>query len=66
MVVLQFLMAYAAAGLLVGVTFVLFGIRRALPEAGPVSAGARILVIPGAALLWPYVTWRWLTGGRAR
>jgi hypothetical protein len=66
MVVLYFLIAYAAAGLLLGLPFVLFGIARAMPEAGRVSAGARILLIPGAALLWPYVTWRWLKGGRAR
>jgi hypothetical protein len=28
------------------------------------TAGARILIFPGAAALWPYVLLRWLKVGR--
>ena len=37
-----------------------FGVTRVLPEPLPVTVGARILLFPGAALLWPYVLARWL------
>jgi hypothetical protein len=55
---------YAAAGLLTAVAFVTFGVVRVLPEPAPVTAGARILLIPGAAALWPYVLGRWVAASR--
>jgi hypothetical protein len=55
---LNALALYAALGVVVAVAFVLFGITRVQPA--PVSLGARILVLPGAAALWPYVALRWL------
>ncbi len=51
---------YAAAGLVTGITFVLFGVTRALPHPVTVTVGARILLLPGATLLWPFVLSRWL------
>ena len=51
---------YAAIGLVVGAAFVIRGIDRVLsPTSTDVSLGARILIFPGAAALWPYVLKRW-------
>jgi hypothetical protein len=51
---------YAAAGLITAVLFVLFGVTRMLAHPVSVTIGARILFIPGAALMWPLVLGRWL------
>ena len=51
---------YAAAGLVTAVLFVLFGVTRVLAHPVSVTVGARMLFIPGAALLWPWVLARWL------
>ena len=54
------LLAYAAAGLVTALAFVTFGVTRVLPHPAPVTVPARILLIPAAAALWPYVLARWL------
>ncbi len=54
---------YALIGLAVALGFVTIGIPRAMPHAGPVTWGARLLLLPGAAVLWPLVLRRWLAGG---
>jgi hypothetical protein len=64
MIVLIVLAVYAAAGLAVAAAFVVFGVSRVLPEPAPVTAGARILIFPGAVALWPYVLVRWLKARR--
>ena len=64
MIVLIGLALYAAAGIAVATPFVAFGVTRVLPEPVPVSVGARILIFPGAAALWPYVLVRWLKSSR--
>lgn len=57
---------YLAVGALVALLFALFGVAR-------VDAGAkgswplfRLLVIPGATLLWPLVLVRWFSALRGR
>jgi hypothetical protein len=60
MIVLIGLAIYAAAGIVVAAAFVTFGVTRVLPEPAPVTIGARVLLFPGAAALWPYVLMRWL------
>jgi hypothetical protein len=55
---------YAAAGVAVGLAFVVFGVSRVLPEPAPVSIGARVLLFPGAAALWPYILMRWFKSSR--
>jgi hypothetical protein len=55
---------YAAAGVVVALGFVAFGVTRVLPEPAPVTIGARILLFPGAVALWPYVLVRWLKSPR--
>jgi hypothetical protein len=56
---------YAIAGAVTAFAFVAFGIARVLPAGTPVTLGARVLLMPGAALLWPYVLLRWVKA-RAR
>jgi hypothetical protein len=51
---------YVAAGIAIGIAFVLFGVTRVLEHPAPVSAGARILLFPASAALWPLVLTRWL------
>ena len=50
---------YAAAGIGVGLAFATIGAGRVLPGSS-FSCGARALIVPGAAALWPYVLFRWL------
>jgi hypothetical protein len=64
MIVLIALAVYAAAGVAVAAAFVAFGVGRVLPEPVPVTVGARVLIFPGAAALWPYVLLRWLKSSR--
>jgi hypothetical protein len=49
---------YAACGVAVALAFVSLGVTRV--QASPISLGARVLIAPGAAALWPYVLKRWL------
>jgi hypothetical protein len=56
---------YALAGIVVALAFVTMGLAAVLPGT-PVTIGARILFIPGAAVLWPVVLRRWLQASRAR
>jgi hypothetical protein len=55
---LNALALYAAVGAVTALAFVIFGVTRVQPA--PVSLGARILILPGAAALWPYVLLRWI------
>lgn len=57
---------YAAIGVVCAVAFVSFGVTRVLPTPTTVTIGARVLLLPGSALLWPWVMCRWLMCGRAR
>ena len=54
---------YAVAGLCIAAAFVMFGATRILGTPTSMTAGARILIFPGAAVLWPYVLLRWLKSG---
>jgi hypothetical protein len=57
--VLDAVALYAAIGVITALAFVIFGIARVLPAGTPVTLGARVLLLPGAAILWPYVLLRW-------
>ncbi len=50
---------YLLAGLALAVGFAAVGVGRVLPEAGHFTLGARLIVLPAAALLWPVVLYRW-------
>ena len=61
--VLNALAIYAGVGAAVALAFAAFGVTRVQPMA--MSLGARILILPGAVALWPYVLARWIKAGRA-
>jgi hypothetical protein len=65
-VILYGLLLYGAAGLCTATAFVIFGVTKVAADAMTVSVGARILLFPGAAALWPYVAYRWLASGFRR
>jgi len=56
--------AYVAVGVLTTLAFVLWGAARLVRS--PMTPGARLLLIPGAFVLWPYILFRWLKFGMAR
>jgi hypothetical protein len=61
---LNALALYAALGIATALAFAAFGVTRV--QSAPVSLGARLLILPGAAALWPYVLLRWLAARGAR
>jgi len=66
MILLYGLALYVLAGVITATAFVIFGVTQVLPHSTTVTIGARILLLPGAAALWPYVFFRWLKSRRAR
>lgn len=56
------LSAYGLIGLLFGVCFVTVGASRLDPVAKGTGPGFRLLILPGAAALWPLLLYRWLRG----
>jgi hypothetical protein len=58
---LNALALYAATGLVMALAFAAFGVTRVQPA--PMTIGARFLILPGAAALWPYVLLRWFKAG---
>jgi hypothetical protein len=64
MILLYALAFYVLIGLVTAVAFVTVGATKVLPHSAAVTLGARILLLPGAAALWPYVVARWLKTGR--
>jgi hypothetical protein len=62
MILLYGLALYGVIGLVTALAFVSVGLARVQPGA-TASLGARILFVPGAAVLWPYVLVRWLKSG---
>jgi hypothetical protein len=65
MILLYALALYLAIGLATAVAFVSVGLSQVLPHSMTASLGARILFIPGATVLWPYVLMRWLRAREA-
>jgi hypothetical protein len=61
---LDVLALYAICGVIAALAFAAFGVTRVQPA--PMSLGARILILPGAIALWPYVVVRWLKARGAR
>jgi hypothetical protein len=60
MILLYAAVLYLAVGLATALAFVSFGIAQVLPHEMTATLGARLLIIPGATALWPYVLMRWL------
>jgi hypothetical protein len=51
---------YAGAGVCTALAFVTTGIDRVMAQPASFTLPARLLLLPGAAALWPYVLVRWL------
>jgi hypothetical protein len=58
-VILYGLALYAAAGAVTALAFVSVGLGQVLHPPMPATLGARILLLPGAFALWPYILIRW-------
>jgi hypothetical protein len=58
-IVLEVLALYALIGLVTAILFVTLGVSHVLGAS--VTMPARILWLPAAAALWPFVLVRWLT-----
>lgn len=54
--------AYLALGLALAVPFAALGVGRIDPDARRGSLGFRLLIVPGATLLWPLLLRRWMHG----
>ena len=52
-IIVVVLSSYLGIGLLFAVPFVLFGVERVDPAARGATWGFRLLILPGAAALWP-------------
>lgn len=55
MLFLEFLGLYLASGILVALPFVARGVDAGDPAAAGGGWGFRLLILPGCALLWPWV-----------
>jgi hypothetical protein len=53
---------YLAAGALFAAVFVIFGAARIDKGARGMAIQARLILLPGVALLWPLRAWKWLRG----
>lgn len=65
--VLAALLAYAVVGALVGCAFALRGAGAIDAQARRTNLRTRLILVPGAAALWPWVLARWVRarGGAA-
>ncbi len=54
--------AYLGCGVVFALPFVLVGVGRLDPRAAHGSWGFRLMILPGAALLWPLLALRWARG----
>jgi hypothetical protein len=61
-VLLILLGLYLAGGLLFAGVFAFLGVQKIDPHAMQGTWGFRLLIIPGAAVFWPLLLRRWLTG----
>ena len=59
----EVLAAYVAAGVVFAIAFVTKGIQRIDPVAEHAPVGFRLIVMPGAAALWPLLLVRWIRSG---
>ena len=58
--------AWLMTGLVFAIPFAILGAGRLPRGGGSVSLATRLLIIPGAAIFWPYMLWRWLAVRRQR
>jgi hypothetical protein len=56
---------YAGAGLLFASVFVTVGVQRVDETARGSGAGFRLIILPGAAALWPVLLHHWMRARKA-
>jgi hypothetical protein len=56
----RWLAGYAAIGALCALIWLTAGMLRRGAASTPMSWPARLLLLPGQMLLWPWLCWRWL------
>jgi hypothetical protein len=66
MILLYGLALYLCVGIVTAVAFVIFGATRVLDHPVSMTIGARILLLPASAVLWPYILVRWIRSSRAQ
>jgi hypothetical protein len=54
------LCAYLATGLAFGLVFAFAGVNKIDSQAQGTGLGFRLIIIPGAAALWPALLYRWV------
>ena len=59
------LAAYGLTGAVFAIAFVTAGIQRVDPVAEHAPVGFRLIVMPGAAALWPLLLTRWIRAVRS-
>ena len=59
-VIVAVLGAYAAAGVVFALVFAVWGVNRIDHVAREGTPGFRLIILPGAAALWPLLAARWL------
>jgi hypothetical protein len=52
--------AYVVAGALFAVVFAAWGVSRVDPVARNCTRGFRLIILPGATVLWPLLAARWM------
>lgn len=62
---LTLLGAYSVCGLIFAIPFVFVGASKIDPHAARGSWGFRLMIIPGAAALWPLLLRRWMVGTKS-
>lgn len=55
---------YLLMGLLFGFAFIVCGVTRMDPAAQGTSVGFRLLILPGATALWPFLAAKWIEAKR--
>lgn len=53
---------YFGVGVVFAIAFVVAGVSRVDPAAANGTWGFRLLILPGAAALWPWLLGRWVKG----
>jgi hypothetical protein len=61
--ILVFVSVYFAAGVLFAIVFVAIGAGRIDSQTHQAGIGFRLIILPGASLLWPLLLERWLREG---
>jgi hypothetical protein len=60
-VIAGMLAVYLAIGLAFAFAFIARGVAAIDPDARGMPWSARLLIVPGAAILWPLMLWKWFT-----